>query len=167
VLPLLTILTNKGTGVVTSVPSDSPDDWAALQDLRRKDKLREKFGVADEWVLPYEVRFWALPSPERAASMTGRAGGVSVTAPSRDAPRVQPVWPRSNRSPTSAGGHSLEREQASSTGLSRTCQGGLLAAGLTGRACAGQVIPIIHIPGFGDKAAEKVRLAALPEGARQ
>lgn len=54
-LPLLTILTNKGTGVVTSVPSDSPDDWAALQDLRRKDKLREKFGVRDEWVLPYEV----------------------------------------------------------------------------------------------------------------
>ncbi len=61
-LPLLTILTNKGTGVVTSVPSDSPDDWAALQDLRRKDKLREKFGVADEWVLPYEVGFWALSS---------------------------------------------------------------------------------------------------------
>ena len=55
VLPLLTILTNKGTGVVTSVPSDSPDDWAALTDLRRKDKLREKFGVRDEWVLPYEV----------------------------------------------------------------------------------------------------------------
>ena len=26
VLPLLTILTNKGTGMVTSVPSDSPDD---------------------------------------------------------------------------------------------------------------------------------------------
>jgi len=64
VLPLLTILTNKGTGIVTSVPSDSPDDWAALQDLRRKDKLREKFGVADEWVLPYEVGFWALSSPK-------------------------------------------------------------------------------------------------------
>ena len=31
VLPLLTILTNKGTGVVTSVPSDSPDDYMALQ----------------------------------------------------------------------------------------------------------------------------------------
>ena len=30
VLPLLTILTNKGTGVVTSVPSDSPDDYMAL-----------------------------------------------------------------------------------------------------------------------------------------
>ena len=31
VLPLLTILTSKGTGVVTSVPSDSPDDYTALQ----------------------------------------------------------------------------------------------------------------------------------------
>ncbi len=31
VLPLLTILTNKGTGIVTSVPSDSPDDYMALQ----------------------------------------------------------------------------------------------------------------------------------------
>lgn len=30
VLPLLTILTNKGTGIVSSVPSDSPDDYAAL-----------------------------------------------------------------------------------------------------------------------------------------
>ncbi|KAK9806349.1 hypothetical protein WJX72_010942 [[Myrmecia] bisecta] len=55
VLPLLTILTNKGTGVVTSVPSDSPDDYAALMDLKKKDKLREKFGVKDEWVLPFEI----------------------------------------------------------------------------------------------------------------
>jgi leucyl-tRNA synthetase len=31
VLPLLTILMNKGTGIVTSVPSDSPDDYIALQ----------------------------------------------------------------------------------------------------------------------------------------
>jgi leucyl-tRNA synthetase len=28
-----TISMNKGTGIVTSVPSDSPDDWAALRDL--------------------------------------------------------------------------------------------------------------------------------------
>jgi leucyl-tRNA synthetase len=49
VLPLLTILTNKGTGVVTSVPSDSPDDYTALRDLQKKPKLREKYGVLDAW----------------------------------------------------------------------------------------------------------------------
>jgi leucyl-tRNA synthetase len=31
VLPLLTILMSKGTGIVTSVPSDSPTDFIALQ----------------------------------------------------------------------------------------------------------------------------------------
>jgi len=50
-LPLLTIKMNKGTGVVTSVPSDSPDDWAALRDLQQKDKLREKFHVTEEMVM--------------------------------------------------------------------------------------------------------------------
>lgn len=55
VLPLMTILTNKGTGIVTSVPSDAPDDYAALEDLKNKPKLREKFGIKDEWVLPYDV----------------------------------------------------------------------------------------------------------------
>jgi hypothetical protein len=43
-------------GVVTSVPSDSPDDYTALQDLVKKPKLREKYGVADQWVLPFQVR---------------------------------------------------------------------------------------------------------------
>jgi len=33
-LPLLTISMTKGTGVVTSVPSDAPDDFAALRDLQ-------------------------------------------------------------------------------------------------------------------------------------
>lgn len=35
-LPMQTILMTKGTGIVTSVPSDSPDDWAALRDLQTK-----------------------------------------------------------------------------------------------------------------------------------
>lgn len=30
---MLTISMDKGTGVVTSVPSDAPDDYAALRDL--------------------------------------------------------------------------------------------------------------------------------------
>lgn len=44
----------KGTGIVTSVPSDSPDDWAALRDLQTKKGLREKYNVKDEWCMPFE-----------------------------------------------------------------------------------------------------------------
>ncbi|KAF8376925.1 hypothetical protein HHK36_030296 [Tetracentron sinense] len=54
-LPMLTILTDKGTGIVTSVPSDSPDDYMALHDLKSKPTFRAKFGVKDDWVLPFEV----------------------------------------------------------------------------------------------------------------
>ncbi|XP_072964370.1 leucine--tRNA ligase, cytoplasmic [Typha angustifolia] len=54
-LPMLTILTDKGTGIVTSVPSDSPDDFMALHDLISKPALRSKYGVKDDWVLPFEV----------------------------------------------------------------------------------------------------------------
>lgn len=54
-LPMLTILTDKGTGIVTSVPSDSPDDYMAMKDLKSKPALRQKFNVKDEWVMPFEV----------------------------------------------------------------------------------------------------------------
>jgi leucyl-tRNA synthetase len=53
-LPLLTISMKKGTGVVTSVPSDAPDDFAALRDLKEKPKLREKFGLPDAAVMPFD-----------------------------------------------------------------------------------------------------------------
>ncbi|CAH9084270.1 unnamed protein product [Cuscuta epithymum] len=54
-LPMLSVLTEKGTGIVTSVPSDSPDDYMALHDLKSKLAFRDKFGVKDEWVLPFEI----------------------------------------------------------------------------------------------------------------
>lgn len=49
-LPLLTISMNKGTGIVTSVPSDAPDDLAALRDLQKKPALREKYGITEAMV---------------------------------------------------------------------------------------------------------------------
>lgn len=54
-LPMLTILTDKGTGIVTSVPSDAPDDYMAMHDLKSKPALRAKYGVKDEWVLPFDI----------------------------------------------------------------------------------------------------------------
>lgn len=54
-LPLITITMDKGTGVVTSVPSDAPDDYIALKELKDKPLWREKFGITSEMVEPYAV----------------------------------------------------------------------------------------------------------------
>eukprot|EP01134_Creolimax_fragrantissima_P005932 CFRG5932T1 len=54
-LPMLNIKADKGSGIVTSVPSDSPDDYATLRDLKNKEPLRAKYGITDEMVLPFDV----------------------------------------------------------------------------------------------------------------
>lgn len=54
ILPLLTIKMDKGTGVVTSVPSDSPDDYAAFMDLMKPAK-RDYHGVKADWVEPFKL----------------------------------------------------------------------------------------------------------------
>lgn len=53
-LPMLTVSMNKGTGIVTSVPSDAPDDWAALRDFQTKEALRKKYNVKEEWCVPFK-----------------------------------------------------------------------------------------------------------------
>ena len=50
VLPLPTISMVKGTGIVTSVPSDAPHDYMMLVDLQTKAKLRSDLGVEEAWV---------------------------------------------------------------------------------------------------------------------
>lgn len=47
VLPMETVLPTKGTGVVTSVPSDSPDDYATVTDLAKK---ADYYGIEKAWV---------------------------------------------------------------------------------------------------------------------
>ncbi|CAI6338018.1 unnamed protein product [Periconia digitata] len=47
VLPMETVKFSKGTGVVTSVPSDSPDDYATIIDLTKK---ADYYGIKKEWV---------------------------------------------------------------------------------------------------------------------
>jgi leucyl-tRNA synthetase len=54
-LPLLTISMGKGTGVVTSVPSDAPDDYVALKVLQDKPDFRAKYDITDDMVMPYQV----------------------------------------------------------------------------------------------------------------
>jgi len=46
ILPMESVLPTKGTGVVTSVPSDSPDDYATVLDLAKK---ADYYGIKKEW----------------------------------------------------------------------------------------------------------------------
>lgn len=59
VLPMETILPNKGTGVVTCVPSDSPDDYITTIDLANKP---EYYKIQKEWVITDIVPLINTPS---------------------------------------------------------------------------------------------------------
>lgn len=54
VLPLPSISMGKGTGVVTSVPSDAPDDYMMLWGLQTKPGLRAELGVDEAWVKGFD-----------------------------------------------------------------------------------------------------------------
>lgn len=59
VLPMENVLPTKGTGVVTSVPSDSPDDLATLTDLRKK---LEFYKIDPSWVQHDPVPVLSTPT---------------------------------------------------------------------------------------------------------
>ena len=48
--PMETISMSKGTGIVTSVPSDSPDDYINLLNFKNDEKLRNKWGITKEMI---------------------------------------------------------------------------------------------------------------------
>ena len=86
-LPLTTISMTKGTAIVTSVPSDSPDDYAAFMDLKNP-KKREFYGVKAEWVEPFEL------IPIITAEIDGEERLLAVTCLMRVRARAASVLPR-------------------------------------------------------------------------
>lgn len=59
VLPMETVLANKGTGVVTCVPSDSPDDYITTLDLANKP---EYYKIEKDWVNTEPVSVIVTPT---------------------------------------------------------------------------------------------------------
>ncbi|KAF5345811.1 hypothetical protein D9756_010874 [Leucocoprinus leucothites] len=59
VLPMDSVLATKGTGVVTSVPSDSPDDYQTLMDLRKK---AEYYKIEPSWAAIDPVPVLSTPT---------------------------------------------------------------------------------------------------------
>lgn len=55
VLPMFTISMSKGTGVVTSVPAEAPDDYVCLRDWKTRSNWREQYNVKEEWCSPEVV----------------------------------------------------------------------------------------------------------------
>ncbi|KAJ3020117.1 cytosolic leucyl tRNA synthetase [Thoreauomyces humboldtii] len=71
-LPMEGVLVTKGTGVVTSVPSDSPDDYITLQDLKKKAAY---YHVQSKWVDSF---FDASPAIISTPNLGDRAAEFAV-----------------------------------------------------------------------------------------
>jgi leucyl-tRNA synthetase len=60
-VPMMTVSMKKGTGVVSCVPSDSPDDWMAISDLRNKEPLRKKYNITEDMVKLDPIEIIEIP----------------------------------------------------------------------------------------------------------
>jgi leucyl-tRNA synthetase len=69
VLPMETISMTKGTGIVTSVPSDAPDDLINLRELQKDEKLRNKYGIKPEMVQFEPVPIIQIPDFSNMAAV--------------------------------------------------------------------------------------------------
>ncbi|KAJ3120198.1 cytosolic leucyl tRNA synthetase [Nowakowskiella sp. JEL0407] len=68
-LPMEGVLSTKGTGVVTSVPSDSPDDYITVQDLMKKPAY---YNILAKWIEPF--------LPPKPIIKAGQWGDVAAAA---------------------------------------------------------------------------------------
>lgn len=55
ILPATFLTTEKGSGIVLSVPSDAPDDYIALRDLQKDEKQQSKYGVDAKPIKPIPI----------------------------------------------------------------------------------------------------------------
>lgn len=67
---MMTISMKKGTGVVTCVPSDAPDDWMATCDLRNKKALRDKYNLTEQMVNLEPIDIINTPTYGNRAAIT-------------------------------------------------------------------------------------------------
>ena len=67
ILPMETVKATKGTGVVTCVPSDSPDDYATVQDLIKK---ADYYGIKKEWAELEIIEIIETPSYGKLTAKT-------------------------------------------------------------------------------------------------
>lgn len=138
VLPLLTILTNKGTGIVTSVPSDSPDDFTAL--MVRAGGWRPAGG------------FRGLRAGKGEGCMMEAAFCGGVVSPHHLVSRLLPLHtPSPPPSPTHVTPPTNPKQDLKKKPKLRE------KYGIRDEwVMPFEVVPIIDIPGFGDRAAEVV-----------
>lgn len=96
VLPLLTISMTKGTGIVTSVPADAPDDFAALVDLRTKPELRAEYNVDPAWLggegdeVLEIIEIAGLPGAPVPGAKKGKGKGKAADVPTVTSTRSAP-----------------------------------------------------------------------------